>query len=278
MANYTAKDVKELRERTGIGMMDCKKALEETGGNLEESLKLLKEKGLKVAAKRADRATKEGLILSQVTGTTGYMIQVGCETDFVAKNDDFKNVAESLFEKFKTTGADFIGSDEQNSIITEASGKTGEKIQIVNSKILELDSGFITDYIHFNKKVGVLVGINAPATAVDNEKVKQFAKDVALQIAAMKPIALSADQVSDKQKAEQKDIFMKQLQESGKPAEIAEKIVTGKLNKYFSEMCLLDMVFVKDSKLKIKELMAQVSKETGFDLAIKEYTLMNFEE
>jgi elongation factor Ts len=271
MSNFTAADVKELREITGIGMMDCKKALSDSNGDKDEALKLLKEKGLAVAAKRAGRETKEGVILIENKGDAAYIIKVGSETDFVAKADDFQNLTKTIMQKFIENGESYIGSEEQQNLITEVSGKTGEKVQLSDAIMYKTDKGYIESYIHSNNKVGVLVEITCPLEVKDNEELRTFSKDVSMQIAAMNPFAITQDEISDEIKAEQKEIIMNQMEDSGKPKDILEKIVQGKLDKHFKDLCLLDMAFVKDSKMTIKELLKKTSDSVKAEISITKF-------
>ncbi|HMB01559.1 MAG TPA: translation elongation factor Ts [Spirochaetota bacterium] len=280
MAKISATDVQELRQKTGIGMMDCKKALTDSNGDKEKALKILKEKGMAVAAKRADKQASEGIIHLRVTDDlqTGYMIQIGCETDFVAKNKDFLKLAQKIGEQYVSRGESFINSDELKTLLTEGSAVTGEKIEVAEHVTMKAEQGFISGYLHSNKKIGVLTEIKCPEAAFTNEKVIQLGKDICMQIAAMHPLALSPADIKEEQKEEQKQIFLKQMENSGKPPEILEKIVTGKLNKYFSEKCLLEMPFVKDTSLKIKQLVKNITKETGFELEVKAYNRLQLGE
>ena len=269
--NVDAKAVKELREITNIGMMKCKEALIEAGGDKEEALKILKEKGLAVAAKRADRTANEGQIFLSIDDNKGYMASVCCETDFVAKSEGFLSLVSEVGNKFKEKGKDYIDSTELKNNLVEMTAKIGEKIEIQETAILESESGVLQSYLHSNGKVGVLVEIICKKGELDNEKILAFGKDVAMQIAAMRPIAVTEKEIALEQIEDQRAIFKSQMADSNKPADILSKIIDGKIKKYFSEFCLMDMDFIKDGKLKIKDLVANLSKDLGSDVVIKSF-------
>lgn len=271
MANITAADIKELRERSGIGMLDCKNALIEANGDKEAAIKILKDKGMVVAAERAGREAKEGLILVQNKGNVAYMIKVGCETDFVAKNSDFITLCDSFMSAYVEKGDTYLASPEFVAIISDASARIGEKIVVSDAVTEKIDNGFTHTYLHFNKKVGVIIKVECDAAIKSNPKTIEFANDVALQVAAMSPIALTQDDVPQNIRDEQRANFVTQMADSGKPADIVAKIVDGKVNKHFSELCLMDMAFVKENKISIKDLQAQVSKEVGSPLKIVKF-------
>ncbi len=258
----TAQLVKQLRDLTNAGMMDCKKALTETNGNLEEAVEILRKKGMATAAKRADREANEGIIFLKVSEGNNYgsMVELNCETDFVARNENFtefgdKIVAYALENKISSK------EDLENAVVDGKSikeesvdliGKIGEKIEIGKVVTIGSDNTTIGQYLHMDKKVAVL----AEATnGIDVDVLK----DVTLQIASMKPIAVSKDDLSPEEVAKEKNFLIDQLKEdpknANKPQEILEKIVGGRLNKHFAEICLVDQTFVKDSSKSIKEIL-----------------------
>lgn len=261
MSNISASLVKELRDITNIGMMECKKALVQAEGDKEKALTILKEKGLAVANKRADRETNEGNIFVATNVKEGFMIQVECETDFVSNNDDFQGLVKSLGEKFVSSSDGFKENAKVTELVNETSAKCGEKINIADDIVMKNDSGRVTSYLHSNKKNAVLVSVNCAESSLENEKFIEFCKDVSMQIAAMSPIALSMDKVSEEERNSQKEIFLKQMEQDNKPQEIKEKIIVGKLNKYFGEKCLMEMEFVKEAKTTIKDLQNRIQKE-----------------
>lgn len=274
MAEISAALVKELRDLTNLGMMDCKKALTEAAGDKEKALKILKERGLAVAAKRADREATEGVISITGGGAKAYMIKVGCETDFVAKNADFTKLVETIASKYEKEGDALLGSPDFKNLVAEATAKTGEKIVADEAVTFAAANGFVETYLHTNKKVGVLAEFSCAAGLKDKAEVKELGRDIVMQIAAMAPVALSDKDIGEDVKKEQKEIFMKQMADSGKPADVLEKIVMGKLSKHFADLCLLDMPFVKDGKVKIKDLIARVAKQAGGDIQIVRFKRM----
>ncbi|KAA3598090.1 MAG: elongation factor Ts [Calditrichaeota bacterium] len=258
----TAQLVKQLRDLTNAGMMDCKKALTETNGNLEEAVEILRKKGMATAAKRADREANEGIIFLKVSEGNNYgsMVELNCETDFVARNENFtefgdKIVAYALENKISSK------EDLENAVVDGKSikeesvdliGKIGEKIEIGKVVTIGSDDTTIGQYLHMDKKVAVLA---EATTGIDADVLK----DITLQIASMKPIAVSKDDLSPEEVEKEKNFLIDQLKEdpknAKKPQEILEKIVGGRLNKHFAEICLVDQTFVKDSSKSIKEIL-----------------------
>lgn len=251
----TASAVNELRKMTGAGMMDCKKALQETDGDMEAAIDFLRKKGQKISAKRADRDATEGAVIAKSSDDlkTGVIVKLSCETDFVAKNDDFVELANKLadlalenkpvdLEAFNTLP--FEGSTVAERLVEEM-GKIGEKIEVPEYAIINGDA--VVGYIHAGNKLGVLVELNKDASDV----AIAAGKDVAMQIAAMNPVALNEDEVPEDIKKRELEIGMEQARAEGKPEQILEKIAMGKLNKYFKDNTLLSQPFVKDSSLTV---------------------------
>ena len=252
--SITAAMVKDLRDRTGAGMMDCKKALSECDGDEEKAIAWLREKGLSKAAKKAGRATSEGLvtIVMSEDGKSAAMSEVKCETDFVAKNEEFiafaTGYAKLALDK-KTGDAEALPAEATD--MTELIGKIGENMQAGRLAYIALaGEGVIGTYVHSNNKLGVMVELTGPATP-------ELAKDVAMQVAAANPICVSPDQVPAETLAQEKEIYLNQAKEEGKPAQIAEKIVEGRIRKYYQEVCLREQVFIKDDKKTIKDLLGK---------------------
>lgn len=268
--SITAQDVKKLRDMTGAGMMDCKKALTETGGDFEAAVEFLRKKGAKLEAKRADREANEGVVMALVSDdkSRGVVVKLSCETDFVAKNEDFINLtkefAKIALEKFPedTEGLKAI---EYNGItigekVTEQVGVIGEKIELADYGRIE--AAQVVPYIHMGYKAGVVVGLNK-----NDDKFEAPGKDVAMQVAAMKPIALDKDGVDPTVVEKEIEIGKEQARQEGKPDAILEKIAMGKLNKFFKEKTLLNQTFVKDSSLTVDSYLKQQDGEltvTGF--------------
>lgn len=268
MAEITAALVGELRRMTNAGLMDCKKALTETNGDLDAAVDVLRKKGVATAAKKAGRAANEGVIAHYIRpdGKQGLLVEVNCETDFVAKNEVFQEfcneVAKTLVEQ---PDADF------EAIRTAQVTKVGENIQIGRHKTLEVDgSGMVAAYIHTGAKVGVLaeVGCSKDDTT-SQEAFKSLVKDITLQIAAANPAAVSRESVDPELIAKEKEIAAEQFKD--KPAQAVEKIVEGKMEKFFQGICLIDQGFVKNGELTVKEHVANVSKELGDEITIRRF-------
>lgn len=259
--SISAKDVKQLRDQTGAGMMDCKKALAEAEGDMDKAVEILRKKGQKVSEKRADRDANQGLIVSKVSedGHKAAMLEINCETDFVARNEDFQNQAYKfltlLFDHEFTTTEELLASDLDGLSVEKhlegMVGKIGEKIEISRTIFLKDAEKTITDYIHPGNQLGVLAVFNGDVT---NEDV---ARDVAMQIAAMNPIAVSRDDVDASVIDKELEIAKEQLINEGKPAEIAEKAAQGKLRRFYEERVLLEQKFVKENSLSVKAYLEQ---------------------
>lgn len=252
--SITATMVKNLRDRTGAGMMDCKKALAENGGDEEKAIAWLREKGLSKAAKKAGRSTTEGLvtIVLSADGKSAAMSELKCETDFVAKNEEFIALAEGLANKALEMKTDNVEALPENvTDLTELIGKIGENMQVGRLAYMSLSgAGVIGSYVHSNNKLGVLVEVTGEATP-------ELAKDIAMQIAAANPICISPDQLPQETLEQEREIYLNQAKEEGKPAQIAEKIVEGRIRKYYQEVCLIEQAFIKDDKKTIKDILGK---------------------
>ncbi|WP_242926737.1 translation elongation factor Ts [Pontibacter vulgaris] len=261
----TAQDVNRLRQETGAGMMDCKKALTEANGDFEAAKDILRKAGQKIASKRADNATSEGIVLTQVSedGTTGKVVALACETEPVSKVADFQNLAKAVLEAAVSTNAatkeDLLAASQADGRslqdhITDLMGKIGEKIDVVSYETVKAEK--VVAYNHSNGKLGVLVGLNN----TNGTDVTEVGKDIAMQIAAMKPIALDKDGVDAATVEREIEIGKDQARQEGKPEAMLEKIAQGKLNKFYKESTLLNQEFVKDSSLTISQLLEKTSK------------------
>ncbi len=281
MANITAALVKELRERTAAGMMDCKKALMENDGDMDKAIDWLREKGLAQAAKKAGRIAAEGAVVQYITecGKVGAVVEVNCETDFVAKTENFMNFANSVAKHvalanpadIEALNAQKFVDDESKTIedmISDATVAIGEKISIRRFARYET-TGLVSSYIHMGGKVGVLVELTTEAG--DNEQVKELAHDICLQIAAAKPEAVRREEVNSENLEKEKEIYRIKALESGKPEKIVGKIVEGQVEKYYKEVCLLEQVFVKDGDKTIKGVIAEVAKAVGSPIDVVRY-------
>ncbi len=280
MANITAALVKELRERTSAGMMDCKKALMENDGDMDKAIDWLREKGLAQAAKKAGRIAAEGAVVQYITecGKVGAVVEVNCETDFVAKTDNFMNFANSVAKHvalanpadIESLNAQKFVDDESKTIedmISDATVAIGEKISIRRFARYET-TGVVSSYIHMGGKVGVLVEL---ATESHDPAVLELAHDLCLQIAAAKPEAVRREEVNSENLEKEREIYRVKALESGKPEKIVDKIVEGQIEKYYKEVCLLEQVFVKDGDKTIKGLVAEVAKAVGADIDVVRY-------
>jgi elongation factor Ts len=267
-----ATDVKALREKTGAGMMDCKKALVQANGDSAKAEKILKELGLAAAQKRAGRATKEGRVFSRIESGKGVLLELTCETDFVAKNKEFLALGESLAESAIAKGPG-AGPEDFSTQVQDTVGRIKENITLRRLKVMEAGANdLLMDYIHGEGKIGVMVefALSDPALK-DNPRVKEIAFDLTLHTAAFAPLFLKRDQVAESYLKEQEEIFTKQAEKLGKPENVVKGIVQGKLNKHLAEICFLDQPFVKDQNLKVSKVLDELTKETGGQMRIVEY-------
>ncbi len=260
--SISAADVNKLRQQTGAGMMDCRKALMESNGDFESAIDYLRKKGQKVAANRSDREAKEGVVIAKATAdnTYGVLVQLSSETDFVAKNEDFiafaQHVADIALASKTTTAEDLKASPMEGATVgdklLEVVAKIGEKIDIVRFEQITADA--VIPYIHSGYRIGVLVGMNA----APSEAILTAGRDVAMQIAAMNPLAIDSDSVSPDMLAREKAIAVEQVMAEGKTGDMAEKIAMGKLNKFFKENTLLPQAFVKDNSKTVGDYLKSV--------------------
>lgn len=276
---FTAKDVKDLREMTGCGMMDCKKALTETDGDKDAAVELLREKGLATAAKKSGRIASEGIVKSYIDGGVGVVVEVNSETDFVAKNSDFqdfvgdvaKTVADCNPADVEALKECKCGDVTVGEMLTEKIAKIGENMNI--RRFARIDTaGVVVDYIHAAGKIGVLVEADAPA----NDDVKEALRNVAMQVAALNPKYLSSDDVPAEYKEHEKEILIAQLKNdpknASKPDNIIEKMIEGRLAKELKEVCLLEQLYVKaENKESVGQYLDAVSKKVGAAIALKSF-------
>ena len=275
---FTAKDVQKLREMTGVGMMDCKRALTETDGDMDAAIVYLREKGLAAAAKKASRVAAEGVVLAEVYDSgVGVVVEVNSETDFVAKNDEFqkfvKDVASVIAEKNPADVDALLAMPYPGTELTVADLQR-EKVLVIGENIrirrfARYEGGVNVSYVHAGGKIGVLVGLEVEG--IDPAKVTELGRDIAMQIAAMNPRFLNRDQVDASTLESEKEILMAQVAEEGKPANVAEKIVAGRINKFYEENCLVDQAFVKENKVSVQKHVDAVAKELGGKIAISRF-------
>ena len=265
----SASDVKKLRDITGAGMMDCKKALNEANGDMAQAEKILKEMGLAAVAKRQDRATENGRVFTYVQGNKAVLLELSCETDFVAKNDQFKELGENMCKVIVEKGYTEI-NDDLKGMVAGLIATIKENMSVKRFKVIDLpENGYASTYVHGEGSVAVCVVFTADnVAAFENEAVKEFAHDCALHVAAFKPQFLNTASVSKEYEAEQLSIFQAQVASIDKPAKVLEGIVRGKLNKLYSEVCFLNQPFVKDDSMSVSKKMAEVAKAAGVKLDI----------
>ncbi len=271
----SAKDVNKLRQTTGAGMMDCKKALTEAEGDFDKAVEILRKKGQKVSAKRADREAKEGAIFvyANEDQTEATLIELNCETDFVARNEDFQalgNEIVALAGKEKPADLDALkklplGSKPVNEALTDAIGKIGEKIDLTKFEVVTGDQ--VVTYIHPGARIGVAVGFKN----VNGEGVEEIGRNVAMQIAAMNPVAIDKDGVPQELIEKEMEIGREQARNEGKPEKILDKIAMGKVNKYFKENTLLNQEFVKDTSKTVKKY---IQEQLGKDVTVADFKRM----
>jgi elongation factor Ts len=260
----SAKDVKALRDQTGAGMMDCKKALAEAGGNIEQAIEILRKKGQKLSLKRADREAKEGVVIAKVSDDMkkGVVVKLSSETDFVAKNESFveltHQIADLALETFPANKEELLDCNFNGITlrekVTEQVGVIGEKIELASYERLQADK--VVPYIHMGNKAGVIVALNS-----DSSTAEEAGKNVAMQVAAMNPIALNEDGVDSSVIEKEIEIGKEVARKEGKPEEMLERIATGKLKKFFKENTLLNQAYVKDNKMSIAAYLQSEEKD-----------------
>jgi len=278
MAEFTAKDVAELRKQTGCGMMDCKNALKDSNGDFEAAVKILREKGMAATAKKADRIAAEGLVDILTIGNTTAIVEVNSETDFVAKNATFKEFVKEVLNVIATNKpADMdalmackMGEGDVKAALSEMIYKIGEKLSIRRFDVIE---GTVSTYIHGIGSTGVVVSFDTDVA--DKDGFAECAKNVALQTAAMPVQYLNRESVPASVLAEEKDILIKQMQQdpkmANKPQQVLEKIVEGKLGKFYENNCLLEQAYVKDDSMSVSKYVASVAKELGGNITVTGY-------
>lgn len=274
MAEISAQLVKELRDKTGAGMGECKKALTESNGDINQAIEILRKKGAAMAAKRADRSAKEGIISAKTNadGKIGIILEVNCETDFVARNEQFVNYVESVAQAILENEVNDINelmniktnNDTIGDLHNEILAKFSENIQIRRFEKIKTN-GYIAEYNHAGSKLAVLVELSENQLT---PTAKTLLRDIAMQIAAMKPEYIDRNQVPQDTLLKEIEIYKQQAIEQGKKPDIAERIATGRLEKFYQEQCLVEQVFVKDSNKTVKDVLDEISKELGKDVKI----------
>lgn len=271
---FTAKDVMALREKTGAGMMDCKKALTDADGDMDKAADLLRERGIAKAAKKASRIAAEGLVSSYIDGNVGVLVEINCESDFVADGPKFKAIIDEVAKQIALVNpadvaallASKLYSDESKDVetfIKEQIAIIGEKISVRRFVRFETD-GYLTSYIHLGGKLGVLLDVAASDVT---ESVKEAAHELTLQIAFTKPAYLTSDEVPAEALEREKEVLKQQAINEGKPEAIAEKMVMGRIKKFYEENCLMNQLFIKDDK----KTVAQLLKAAGSDVKVNQF-------
>ncbi len=271
----TAAMVKELRERTGAGMMDCKKALGETEGDMEKATEYLREKGLAAAAKKAGRIAAEGLVVAKVApgNKKAAMVEVNCETDFVANNDEFRafveKIADAVLNSSPATVEELLQAKNESGtigdLVTEKIAKIGENISVRRFELVTTPEGAVESYIHGAGRIGVLVEVTGSGA-----KLLEVAKDMAMQVAASRPEFVTREQVPAETVEKEKEILKVQAMNEGKPANIAEKMVAGRIEKFFKDICLVEQPFIKDPDMNVKKMLnenqVEISRFVRFEM------------
>ncbi|MCL2480717.1 MAG: translation elongation factor Ts [Spirochaetaceae bacterium] len=265
-------DVKKLRDQTGAGMTDCKTALTEASGDFNKAVKILKEKGLAAAAKRSSRATQEGKIFTKISEGKVVILELSCETDFVARNENFIKLGKELAEEIIASGAETV-NEKLSGMVTTAISVLKENMTLKRFKTLLLaNNEYAADYIHGAGNIGTIIKLKAENPEVfGKDVVKTLAVDLTLHAAAFAPMALSEKDISDAYMKEQEEIFRKQSENLNKPENVLQGIIKGKINKHLSEICFLNQPFVKDDKRKVSQVLADVSKEAGSKIELSSY-------
>jgi elongation factor Ts len=285
MAAISASQVMELRAATGAGMMDCKKALAEVGGDMDAAKDYLRKKGIAIAQKKSSRETNEGGVAIRIAQDKkrAVIVQLACETDFVARNEQFTALLERLAEQVLAQGdADVpgqklaAGTGTVSDLLTESIAKLGENLQLVDARRVEIKgAGTIGGYVHSNGRIGVLVALTSDK-AVAGDALDVLAKDLAMHIAASQVSSVAGEDIDPALIAHEKEIYTAQAGESGKPAEIVEKMVQGRLHKFVKEVTLLEQSFVKDPERTVKKLIADAGKQAGATVAVDRFVKLQF--
>ena len=282
MAKITAALVKDLREKTGAGMMDCKKALTETGGGLEAAVDFLRKQGLAVASKKSGRIAAEGLVAAVANDLTGVILEVNSETDFVARNDGFQDFVRTVAELALETGGDLEklkamaypnSSGTVADMLTELIGSIGENLQLRRVDAFSVGQGVVASYIHNAVapglgKIAVIVGL---ASSKDGEELVELAKQIAMHVAWANPQAATIESIDKDVLARERKVLMEQAQDSGKPDDIVAKMVEGRLRKFYQDIVLLEQTFVVDNQVNVSEAITRVASDTGAEIKIAGY-------
>jgi elongation factor Ts len=262
--------IKELREKSGAGMSDCKKALQESDGDIKKAIEYLRKKGAAMATKRADKIAKEGAIKASVgkDKTTGVIIEVNCETDFVAKGDDFQIFAQKIADVSLKSNtdvlADLLNSKDSDGLTLQENidgmmGKVGEKIEFKRAKLVKVNDGFVAYYIHFGSKVGGMIGIKGKFS----DELYDIGKKMSMQVVAMNPLSIKREDITQEVVEKEREIYLTQARNENKPEKIIDKIIQNKVEKFYQENCLLEQEYIQDSSKCVGDLLKEYAKKTG---------------
>jgi elongation factor Ts len=271
----TAAQVNDLRQRTGAGMMDCKRALEEANGDVQKAIEILRKKGASVAAKRAEKSANEGLVVTKVSDDkkSATILEINCETDFVAKSEDFVNLAKFVIDavhKSKPKNVEeLLKISAVQDKLNEVLGKVGEKIEVSRFNIVEANDGLLVDYIHMGSKLGVLIKFDD--VKAGNDELHLIGKDMAMQVAAMNPISIKREDVPRATVDKEIEIYKELAKKEGKPEQILEKIALGRLNKFYQENVLLEQAFIKDNSKTVSDLLKEFNAKYGSNTKVSRF-------
>lgn len=278
---FTAKDVAKLREQTGAGMMDCKKALTHTDGDMEKAAEYLREQGVNIAAKKASRIASEGVVYTGVSNDakTGAMVEINCESDFVSASATFVELCKSVCEAIISSKAETVeelltvktAEGTVLELVNNATAKIGEKISIRRFVKFSTKSGMIDGYIHMGGKIGVLVEVGTDKNLNSDAEFKAMCHDIALHIAAFVPKYVKESEVPDEEVAHEKEILTAQALNEGKPAAVVEKMIGGRIKKFFAGVCLLNQEFVKDNSKTVSQVVAETAKNLGAKIEVVQF-------
>ena len=271
----TAAQVNDLRQRTGAGMMDCKRALEEANGDIQKAIEILRKKGASVAAKRAEKSANEGLVVTKISDDkkSATILELNCETDFVAKSDDFVNLANFIVDevyKSKPKNVDELMKNKAvQDKLNEVLGKVGEKIEVSRFDNLEAANGLLVDYIHPGSKLGVLIKFDEVNSG--NDELYAIGKDMAMQVAAMNPISIKREDVPKEIVDKEIEIYKELAKKEGKPEQMLEKIAMGRLNKFYQENVLLEQAYIKDNAKTVGDLLKEFNSKNGSSTKVAKF-------
>jgi elongation factor Ts len=271
--SISAQSVKELRDKTAAGMMDCKKALEATDGDMEKAVDWLRQKGLAKAARRSGRATSEGLIGCHVAedGKHAVLLELRCETDFVSRGDTFQEMVRTCTRDFFASGSDTIDAEATLASLGDAVAVLGENITIGQSARMKLsEHGGIGAYVHSNGKIAVLVELGCSrAGTTEQAAFSELARNLAMQVAAAAPLAVSAENIDAALVAREREVYRQKARDDGKPEHLVDRIAEGAIKKYFTEVCLLEQAYIRDDKVRVADLIRQVGREVDDALSVR---------